>query len=289
MFSLLTFALCSRTGGFQPAPRTFPSAVRQHAQASDFDLNKGRCLDVLKQDSVTFFDRPLSWDIYSSRLKLRDPAGIELVGLEAYKQVFFMVRALRKVSDVDVRRSRVWYNDQRRAVVVHWYTDWNFFWMMKTSVDGISTFHLDDNGKVYRHEIDKLMYDGTEQPTPVSMLGYSFAQLVTSANKKTPAYASKELMLVSSGGEKSESADESRTEKSRGKNGGEPKPANKGGFLGKCEYMWDCEFPLECCNWGIVKVCCGGGGGVTIPLSPVPIPIPVPARPQPNRRPDGYM
>lgn len=58
-----------------------------------------------------------------------------------------------------------------------------------------------------------------------------------------------------------------------------PHNNEKGGFGSRCEYIWDCESPLQCCDLVLSKVCCNGGVGVPTflqpPVEPRAIPIPV--------------
>jgi len=64
-------------------------------------------------------------------------------------------------------------------------------------------------------------------------------------------------------------------------------------FLRQCEYAWDCEAPMECCEFGGASFCCRGGVGQLVDnlldnFRPqpqpqpqmIPIPVPVPKYPQ---------
>ena len=44
-----------------------------------------------------------------------------------------------------------------------------------------------------------------------------------------------------------------------------------------CEYIWDCESPMDCCDFIFLKTCCTNGGSIPnyVPNKPIPIPIPV--------------
>jgi len=48
---------------------------------------------------------------------------------------------------------------------------------------------------------------------------------------------------------------------------------------GTCENMWDCESPMQCCDFLFVKICCNGGIGTPVwqpqqgRLVPIPIPV----------------
>jgi hypothetical protein len=57
-------------------------------------------------------------------------------------------------------------------------------------------------------------------------------------------------------------------------------------FMRQCEYAWDCEANMECCEFAGASFCCRGGVGIPLfdNLRPQPqpqlIPIPVPKYPQ---------
>lgn len=54
--------------------------------------------------------------------------------------------------------------------------------------------------------------------------------------------------------------------------------------LQTCEYIWDCESPLDCCDFIFSKICCSKGVKIPnyIPNEPIPIPIPVEEPVKPN-------
>lgn len=55
-----------------------------------------------------------------------------------------------------------------------------------------------------------------------------------------------------------------------------PESEDKGGFGSRCEYIWDCERPLQCCDLLVAKMCCGGDLGVPAfmpQLQPVPVTV----------------
>merc|ERR1712147_526137 len=55
---------------------------------------------------------------------------------------------------------------------------------------------------------------------------------------------------------------------------------------GTCENMWDCDSPMQCCDFVLFKMCCNGGVGIpAFQPALVPIPIPVERDPYPNQPP----
>ena len=51
--------------------------------------------------------------------------------------------------------------------------------------------------------------------------------------------------------------------------------------LQTCEFIWDCESPLDCCDFIFSKICCSKGVKIPnyIPNEPIPIPIEEPIKP----------
>merc|ERR1719453_697525 len=46
-------------------------------------------------------------------------------------------------------------------------------------------------------------------------------------------------------------------------------------WMRQCEYSWDCDHPMECCEFVGASFCCAGGIGIPS-FSPQPVPIPIP-------------
>jgi hypothetical protein len=71
----------------------------------------------------------------------------------------------------------------------------------------------------------------------------------------------------------------SGAEKSGGDDKAKKKPFFKmPAFMRQCEYSWDCDSPMECCEVAGASFCCRGGVGVPS-FRPVPQLIPIPIDP----------
>jgi hypothetical protein len=77
--------------------------------------------------------------------------------------------------------------------------------------------------------------------------------------------------------------------------GDKPKTPRKKGFkapgwMRQCEYAWDCDSPMQCCEFAGASFCCRGGIGIPA-FAPqpqmIPIPVPVPS-PSPGYPQGGY-
>mmetsp|Transcript_20063 Transcript_20063/g.63072 ORF Transcript_20063/g.63072 Transcript_20063/m.63072 type:complete len:239 (+) Transcript_20063:48-764(+) len=138
---------------------------------SEFELNLGRAIDALRADFPEFMDRELEWGIYADDVEVRDPSGVQVQGLNAYKQTFAVVRLFRRIMiDEASVTFRLRYDWGRRRIIVHWYTKWTARGVrtLPGHVDGVSHFYLNDDGKIVRHEIDKLLVNSDPLNPPVT-------------------------------------------------------------------------------------------------------------------------
>jgi len=284
---------------------------------SEFELNKGRACDALRSDFETFWERPLEWSIYRNDVEVIDPSGFQIKGVTAYKAALFGLRLFKSVATdhVEMLRLRLRYDHPARVIEAQWYSKWHVKAFKDAYVSGVSHFFLDDQGYVTKHLITSFLVNGREIPSfaeglTLGLKSYVVAGCPQSSSTRVddhvfvgassptedpvpaalaapadvaPAdvlYAAADGgALGGSGGGKDpeKGADTKRR----------TKPKEKGGFMAKCEFVWDCEFPLECCDFVVGKACCGGGEGIPAFLrgigghqSPAPLPIPVPVDPR---------
>lgn len=152
-----------------------PSCPSHRPQGpSEYELGMGRCIDALRSDFPEFFDRELDWQIYTKDVEIRDPTGVQVQGLAAYKQIFTVIRLFRRVMIDDVSvRYRLRYDCVRQRVIVQWYTEWRARGAKTPGhVSGVSHFHLDHQGRVARHEIDKILVNSDPVNPPNGWLAF---------------------------------------------------------------------------------------------------------------------
>merc|ERR1719506_133628 len=119
----------------------------QHKGPSEFELNLGEAIDALRKDVPAFADREMDWSIYSDKIQLADPTGVQTKGLSSYKQFFGMIRLFRRVmiQNVDITY-RLRYDWAGKKIVITWYSSWTAKGSRKAAhVDAVSYFHLDDD------------------------------------------------------------------------------------------------------------------------------------------------
>jgi hypothetical protein len=264
---------------------------------SDFELNLGRAIDALRSDVPAFADRELSWDIYADNVQLADPSGVQTRGLQNYKQFFGVIRMFRRVmiDKVDIT-FKLRYDWSSKIIKVTWYSKWYARGSSKAAyVDATSSFHLDDNGKVFKHVVDRVQVGGRPLSPPYSVGWLAFREYVLAGldvPSPVPSFgfeASQDaqdalvLMSASSDGESSEEPPSKKKAPSK------QKKQKRKLLPGQCEGMWDCDSPMECCDFVMFKMCCRGGVGIPTFLEPQPslVPIPIPVERGPPGMPGG--
>ena len=264
---------------------------------SEFELNLGRAIDALRSDVPAFADRELSWDIYTDNVQLADPSGVQTRGLQNYKQFFGVIRMFRRVmiDKVDIT-FKLRYDWSSKIIKVTWYSKWYARGSSKAAyVDATSSFHLDDQGKVFKHVVDRVQVGGRPLSPPYSVGWLAFREYVL-AGLDGPRPAA----VPSFGFESSETAADALVVMSASDGESEAPPPKKKAprkekkqkrklLPGQCEGMWDCDSPMECCDFVMFKMCCRGGLGIPAFLEPAPVlvPIPVPVERGPPGMPGG--
>ena len=109
--------------------------------------------------------------IYTPDVQLADPSGVQTRGLGSYKQFFAMIRLFRRVmidrADVTYRLRYDWSG---KRVIVTWYSAWTARGSSTPAhVDAVSYFHLDDRGKVFKHEVDRVQINGQMLSPPYGL------------------------------------------------------------------------------------------------------------------------
>ena len=223
-----------------PAPDERPV----QRQPSEYDLNVGRCIDTLRADLPVFFDQELTEDIYTENIEFADPSGVQLQGKHAYRQVFGMIRLLRRLTAARVESSfRLRYNDGR--IHVRWHTKWSSS-SFTFYVDCISHYDLSDDGLIQKHVVERVNVNSRPLTPPYGRTWMSLREhLLARVVQPQPAFSF---------------------------------------LPDKCDNIWDCEAPLSCCDFGFFKVCCDQGVPAFAPIPiPVPVdPYPYPPQSPPD-------
>lgn len=130
--------------------------------------NVHNILDVLRDDYPRLFTHEPNFSIFTDDLLVTDPTGVAIAGKPAYRRVFSSLRACRRhvMKNVDLRYSMLYCRSTRTIRVF-----WNVEITMKLAVgiylgsgfegkplrvDGISVYHINDDGLIYRHSVENL-------------------------------------------------------------------------------------------------------------------------------------
>lgn len=236
----------------------------------DFEPNLGKVIDALRSDYPRIFHEPLDFSIYSPNVELMDPSGVAFRGLPMYKRLFATMRFFRSaLMDHAETKFRIVYDWTNQTLRVTWHATL----VLKTRrqhplfVDGVSVYHINDDGFVFRHNLETIIVNGTPVEPPF-----------------TNAFINMDPFLAGAHG---------FFERASADPVAPPTALQaKGGFtIMGCEDSWDCDRPQTCCDFIFAKVCCNSGSPVHAAPQRVLIPIPIddqPRYPEPYPYPDRW-
>ena len=142
---------------------------------SEFEVNLGRSIDVLRQTFPVYLEEEPQWDIYTDALETRDPSGIAIRGLRGFQRFHGTLRAVRNVLaapgfDGAAITFRLTYDWAGQRVRVQWYSRWRArgapLSAPRLHVDGVSIFDINDQGRVYRHTVERVLINGVNAEPP---------------------------------------------------------------------------------------------------------------------------
>ena len=138
---------------------------------SEFELNLGEAIDALKADVPDFPDREPNYGVYTADVQLADPTGVQTRGLTSYKQFFAMIRLFRRVMiDRAEVTYRLRYDWSGKRVIVTWYSSWTARGSRTPAhVDAVSYFHLNEEGRIFKHEVDRVQINGQMLSPPYGL------------------------------------------------------------------------------------------------------------------------
>mmetsp|Transcript_8353 Transcript_8353/g.27361 ORF Transcript_8353/g.27361 Transcript_8353/m.27361 type:complete len:286 (-) Transcript_8353:806-1663(-) len=262
-----------------PAVGEETSELKKRKDVSEFELNLGHCIDTLNGDLPYLFDREFQDHIFTRDIELRDPSGVQLQGKQAYRQVFAMIRGLKRLTASDVESTyRLRYNDLHRRIEVRWHSKWSSS-AVSFYVDCISHYYVRDDGLINKHVVDNIDVNSRPLDPPynswlalrIHMLnGLQPAFFQPAAAEYAASAAKEEEEQQGEGAVALASSDDLEV---TGRESSQTTPAFVANFMPqKCENVWDCDAPQSCCDFGFFKACCSAG----VPaFQPIPIPVPV--------------
>lgn len=142
---------------------------------SVFKLNQGRAIDTIRRDYPRLLTEKPDLSIFTQKVELHDSMGKRIVGIKRYERLFDTMRFVRStmMQDAEISYRLVVVDDLIRV-------RWNAkLWMRDPALglttlvngepalahlDGVSVYHLDADGKIDRHTLEKLQLRGQGEP-----------------------------------------------------------------------------------------------------------------------------
>lgn len=145
-------------------------------QREDFYANIGEAIRTLKEEIPQLFQKDLTYNIYRDDIIFRDPKNM-FQGIKDYKTIFWSLRfhgqLFFRMLYVDVQRiweSPVNVKDAGTVLKMRWTVHGvpRVPWEAEGIFDGISTFKVDSNGKIFEHAVNNLILrDPPKQGNPI--------------------------------------------------------------------------------------------------------------------------
>ncbi|KAH8050767.1 DUF2358-containing protein [Aureococcus anophagefferens] len=264
---------------------------------SEFELNLGEAIDALKADVPDFPDREPNYAVYGRR-PIGGPTGVQ-AGPHVLQAVLRHDPPLPPRHDRP-RRGHLSVALRLERQAHHRHVVLFLDRAGAARVDAVSYFHLNEEGRIFKHEVDRVQINGQMMNPPYSVGWLAFRQYVlqgldgASAAARAQAWFDARHRLeaaVTDADVLFSGTDVAAEPPAKAKKAGRSKNLKKKSPLGKlmpgtCENMWDCDSPMQCCDFVLFKMCCNGGVGIpAFQPALVPIPIPVEREPYPNQPP----
>lgn len=141
-------------------PRTHRSAgTPGPGRGDDYYANVGKALETLKEEIPYMFEEDLTYDIYRDDIVFKDRLN-SFQGLKFYKYMFLSLRCHGRVFFkkifVDIRNIWAHEGEIRVRWTIHGVP--RIPWEAEGIFDGVSTYKLDKNGKIYVHSVDNIIF-----------------------------------------------------------------------------------------------------------------------------------
>ena len=222
---------------------TIPNVSSKKTE-NNYKLNLNKTITSLKINTERFPYYDLDWSIYTKNVQFSDPYGIETIGLKKYKNIFSVIRFLRilTLSQVFIKY-KLYHNLEQHKIIIKMSSEW----ITKHNDDSfhfdiVSNYYLDKNGIIYKHELTPFQINYNNKYSTKDLF-YNLYNDKLVIPQSVAIYDTHSLNMFNT-----------------------------------CEYIWDCESPMNCCDFIFTKVCCADGykDPTYIPeLVPIPIPIPI--------------
>lgn len=144
----------------------------------EYELNLGKAMDTLKKDYPHMLKKTPDFSIYDENLSVTDPSGVQLKGVNSYKNSFRFTQSLIGLF-YNVEKSsityRMVYDFARNCIRI----SWNVSLVPKVVgnrrnalyIDGISVYEMDlSTGKIVEHRVENMLINNSAIRPPYGVL-----------------------------------------------------------------------------------------------------------------------
>jgi hypothetical protein len=130
----------------------------EESKKDDYYANMGDAIRTLREDIPQMFRKDLNYSIYREDIVFKD-SKLEFRGKKNYKIIFWSLRfhgqLFFKHMHVDILR--IWQPDDY-IIKMRWQVIGSprVWWEAEGHIDGISTYKIDKEGKIYEHSVDNV-------------------------------------------------------------------------------------------------------------------------------------
>lgn len=135
-----------------------PKKQETNEKSPDFYANLGDAIRTLREDLPLLFVKDLNYDVYRDDIIFKDP-NISFQGKRNYKLIIWSLKfhgsLFFKKIYIDVQR--IWQPDDQQIKIrfkLHAYP--RVWWETEGTFDGIFTYKLDKEGKIYEHSVNNI-------------------------------------------------------------------------------------------------------------------------------------
>lgn len=136
-----------------------PQRTRNQERSPDYFANVGDAIRTLREDIPELFQRELNYSIYRDDIHFKDPR-FQFEGIKNYKLIFWSLRFHGRIffSNLYVEIKRIWQPSDD-VIKMRWTVHGipRVPWEAEGIFDGISTYKLDNNGRIYEHIVDNIL------------------------------------------------------------------------------------------------------------------------------------
>eukprot|EP00980_Cylindrotheca_fusiformis_P030972 scaffold25694_cov127-Cylindrotheca_fusiformis.AAC.3 len=176
--------LCAKDAIVDESLRDLPPVIQHIAdERQEFQVNLGKAMDTLRKDMPEILKCPPDYSIYHEDIRVIDPSGVQLTGIESYKQSIHFMHAILKFwfQGRSGLQFRMVYDFCRSSIRV----SWHIVLVPKVPLgrpfhlDGISNYKLDPtSGLIVEHQIDNLMINDSPVMPPYGIFSLLQQDLV---------------------------------------------------------------------------------------------------------------